>query len=494
MATKKSGAKKASTKRATKRAGRTTSGSDISEIRTADVTPNVQSILTRVQDDAFQRTAQARTRKTNLYIHREILKRAQVIDAQHQKIPIRQDTLMVFADDAPLFNWAHPCRYLLYKADSGELYDEIPASFPPFLTSTPSTFQLFHEQVRVVYDRVTWHTRPELCCIYRIPTYNRYAVLFSGASNNRHTNDLEFLYRALIDKYHFNPKNIYVLNYDGTINYSGGPHPVTQWPGDNSPYRMPVNGKGTKADLEGVFNDLKTRLKSNDLLLIHTNNHGGYSNNEAYLCTFSGPGYFANDFANKLAELPKFGCLLVMMEQCHSGGFNAPIIAKSTASKTSVASACIATANSIGGPQFDPFARDWIAGVNGSDPYGAALTFDPDSNHDGRVSAREAFDYANAIHDPYDTPIFSQANSGGGCYLSQRWGKPWWWPLVVEAIDPFWRKPGPDPGPEFHLRVREELLPRLEKAGIEEQFDKRLDELQRDLPGRIREIVKQAMG
>ncbi len=29
---------------------------------------------------------------------------------------------MVFADDAPQYNWAHPCRYLLHDAQSGEFY------------------------------------------------------------------------------------------------------------------------------------------------------------------------------------------------------------------------------------------------------------------------------------------------------------------------------------------------------------------------------------
>ena len=63
---------------------------------------------------------------------------------------------------------------------------------------------------------------------------NRYAILFSGASNNRHTNDLEFLYRQLVDRFFFAEDNITVLNYDGTVNYSGWPKPVSSWPGDSS--------------------------------------------------------------------------------------------------------------------------------------------------------------------------------------------------------------------------------------------------------------------
>jgi len=75
------------------------------------------------------------------------------------------------------------------------------------------------------------------------------------------------------------------------------------------------------------------------------------------LCTYSGADYYASDFGAKLAELPKFLHLVVMMEQCHSGGFNQPILDNSPATHTSVASACLEPNNSIGGAHFDPFAR-----------------------------------------------------------------------------------------------------------------------------------------
>jgi len=39
---------------------------------------------------------------------------------------------------------------------------------------------------------------------------------------------------------------------------------------------MPVKDKGTKADLDAAIDDVKMKLKKDDLLLIHTNNHGGY--------------------------------------------------------------------------------------------------------------------------------------------------------------------------------------------------------------------------
>jgi hypothetical protein len=46
--------------------------------------------------------------------------------------------------------------------------------------------------------------------------------------------DLEFLYRVLVNDYGWDEDKIYVLNYDGSIDYSGWPHPVGNWPGDGT--------------------------------------------------------------------------------------------------------------------------------------------------------------------------------------------------------------------------------------------------------------------
>jgi len=381
----------------------------------------VQSkILKKVQKNAFDRLSWAKARDTNLYVDSNLLRRGATINASHQKIRVQRDSVMVFADDAPLYNWGHPCRYLLYDGKSGELYSKTNAEFPPNLVEPKVTMKAFHQPVAAVREmryhvakRHDWATLAGAKLKFYVRG-KRFAVLFSGASNNRHTNDLEFLYRALIDVYGFDTNNIYVLNYDGGINYSGSPKPVGNWPGDDTAYRMPVHAAGTKAELENVFDDLKTRLGSDDLLFIHTNNHGGHNGTESYLSTYSGSSYNASDFGAKLSELPSFTKLMVMMEQCHSGGFNAPVINNSTAYQTSISSACEEDRSSIGGPEFDPFARDWISAMTGADPYGAALSYDPDVDGDSHISATEAHDYAEAVKNPYDTPVFNESPVGSG--------------------------------------------------------------------------------
>lgn len=439
-----------------------------------------RKLLERIQLDSFQRMSWAKARKTNLYVETKSLRKGHIIQAGHQRIPMERETLMVFADDAPLYNWGHPCRYLLHDSKTGELYQEVNANFPPYLVEPPKTYKIFSQPVTYVRTekfRIKRFKDWSKLIKYPLGFYvqgKRYAVLFSGASNYRHVNDLEFLYRTLIDVYNFSSDNIYVLNYDGTINYTGNPKPVGNWPGDDTAYRMPVTAAGTKSELENILDDLKGRLNMHDFLLIHTNNHGGHDGTESYLCTHSGPDYTASDFAAKMAELPKFAQLIVMMEQCHSGGFNTPIIDHGPADETTIASACREDRSSTGGDGiFDPFARDWIAAVTGTDPYGGALDYDPDTNSDGMISASEAFDYADTIKDPYDTPVYDETPAACGddmhlgqpepVYVLRRIEKflKWYYELK-EPMKP-WPEPEPEPwpGPRPGPYIYDEIIRRI---------------------------------
>lgn len=385
-------------------------------------TLNTKTLRT-IQDDAFRRLTARRRASTNLYVLEDIQPAKSEIKAGHQIIPIKQPTAVVFVDDEPMANWSHDCRYELYDADSGKLYQEVKAGFPPFLVNVPASFKAFHCPV-VAHNplRKMWAQDLGIAFPWKIRKGNRYAILYSGASNNRHTNDLEFLYRQLVDRFFFDEDNITVLNYDGTVNYSGWPQPVTSWPGDGTLYTMPVQDMGTKQALEDAIDALKVKLKQDDLLLIHTNNHGGHNGTESYLCTYSGADYTASDFASKLGELPAFADLIVMMEQCHSGGFNDVVIEASTAARTTFAAACTEGKNSIGGADFDPFARDWISSLAGADPYSAALVSDPDYDSSGKISAREAFYYADDVHHSYDSPVYSAyGEDAGDQHLHQKW-------------------------------------------------------------------------
>lgn len=400
-------------------------------------------VIATIKKDLLSRSFND-VRTSNFYLQEDVFQRRRLLPVPRQRIVTTKPTIMAFVDDAPLFNWAHPCRYLLHDAETGELYNEIPAQFPPYLLDkdVPKSFKAFHTPVVLADPKI--YTIVQKPVIRFAHSGNRYAILFSGMSNNRHTNDLEFMYRVLIQVYGFSPANITVLNYDGTLNYSGNPKPVNSWPGDNSAYTMPVHGAGSKAKLLAAMNALKSKLKPEDLLFIHTNNHGGHNGTESDLCCYPDwDSLGVKAFTDKLAELPKYRCLMVMMEQCHSGGFNTSVIAKSTADNTSIASACLELNNSIGGPDFDPFARDWIAAMMGKDPNGNALSYNPDTGGNGRVSAQEAFNYANAIHDPYDTPVFNATIGGKSCWLGKNTFGVKIFYAIQDQLFKYWPEPDP---------------------------------------------------
>lgn len=370
-----------------------------------------EKIRSQIKKNALQGLRKLKAdKRTNLHLHDEVLTKGMTLESVALKVPIQRDTAFVFVDLAPEFNWAHPCEYHLYDAKTGELYKTVEASLPPLdFFPLAKTMTAIHTPVKLMDTkklRAAWKKRekPIINALSTAPG-ERYAILFAGRADNRHTNDLEFLYRTLIDDYGFTAGNIHVLNFDGTLDYCGAPTPIGNWPGDNTAYRMNVTGAGTRAGFQAAFNAIAAVIKPEDLLFIHTNNHGGgpcdpgindycmfvYDPNCAFV------PYYLNDFIADMGVLPPFEVLMVMMEQCRAGGFINPIINNSPATWTHVASAVVANDYSLGGTNFDPFAEDWIAGIHGQYADGTGLAQAVDTNNDGRISAAEAFSYANAV-------------------------------------------------------------------------------------------------
>lgn len=452
-----------------------------------------EDLFDRIRASAFRQLSWAKQKTTNLYLDERIYSSGEVIGPERQGIVAERPSILVFVDDNPLANFSHECRYFLYDAQSGEPSKEVEAQFPPFVKERPETLKPFHEPVQFIRNPNLFKVHPIFRCPIIIPDGERYAILYSGMSNKRHLNDLEFLYRILVDRYAFEQNHIYVLHYDGTLNTQDGVQ--ANWPGDNTAYRINITGQGTRSAFEAAIDDLKSKLGKADLLFIHTNNHGGYGGipGTADLCTYPNwNGFSSNDFANKVGELPKFSKLIVMMEQCHAGGFNAPIIAKSTADATSVASAATEPNNSYvtADGNWDPFARDWIAAQAGHDPFGAALAFNPDGNSNGKIEAEEAYDYADAVKDPRDSPNFSESSQAGGdITLGQEYVIWWWWCWILRKIlEIYYIKLPPI---EYYSKLHE-LQPELSKLAA--SLDKTSVELQQEFTEKLQAIITQVFG
>jgi hypothetical protein len=430
-----------------------------------------------------------------LHLDEHVYRKGEHIGPEFQKAVASVDSIVVFADDEPMANFGHPCRYLLYDASNGDFHRAIHARFPPIANvSQPKTLKPFHEPVRFLAEaELYWPKWPIWRCPIIFPEGNRYAILYSGMSNKRHLNDMEFLYRTLIDIYGFNPANIQVLSYDGTLNTQDGVQ--THWPGDGSAYRIQVNGQGNQAAFEAAVDNLKPRLGSLDTLLIHCNNHGDYDGTPgtSFLCTYPNWGkYYNADFSAKLHQLPKFRQLIVMLEQCNSGGFNASILAQSPASATSVASAAIESQSSYvsADGNWDPFARDWIAAQARHTCFGTPLAFNPDANGNGRIEAEEAFGYANAVRDPRDSPNFSESSEAGGdIHLGQDYLVWWWWCWILrEKLEPHLIKLPPE---EYYTRLHK-LQPELAKltGGLDQESER----LKKITAAEVAKLVERAFG
>jgi hypothetical protein len=456
-------------------------------------------VLETVQRQAFLHLSRTQRETTNLHYDTRIYKKGEAIGPAFQRITAPQPSILVFADDEPAANFGHSCRYMLYESEAGKFLRQLPARFPPIAdVRQPRTLKAFHEPVRLLDNPNLFIPRwPPWRCPIFVPEGTRYAILFAGMTNKRHLNDMEFLYRTLIDIYYFDPAHIYALSYDGSLNTQDGVQ--VNWPGDGTKYRIKITGNGDQAGFEGAINDLKTKMKSLDTLLIHCNNHGDSDTPDggitwvpgtSFLCTYPAWGTYHNaDFCNKLAELPKFRQLIVMLEQCHAGGFNAPILAKSTASATSVASAATEFQNSYvtADGNWDPFARDWISAQSGHDPFGGALAYNPDGDGDGKIQAEEAFNYANAVKDPRDSPNFSESSEAGGdIVLGQEYRIWWWWCYILYyALEKYRIKLPP---PEYYQGLAK-IQPELAK--LTAAIDKTSEGLRKETQAKVEALVKQ---
>lgn len=387
---------------------------------------NLKSLLKENVSSLIQNsTSDNAANSINLHLFDQIIDAGTKLIVGQEQHVVNRKSALIFADHAPLLNWGHDCEYLLFDTENGRLLEKVPSQFPPldfefnrYLFEdifTPVRFEPSQTITDVIAGALKGTFLPFI-------QGERYAILFSGMSNNRHVNDMEFLYRTLIDTYGFKAANIFVLNHDGTLNYNGGPTPIVAWPGDGTAYRMKVDGKGIQADFEKILEKVGKKLSEKDFLLIHTNNHGGHDGTQSNLCTYpSWAAYTASDFAAKIKKLPKFDTLMVMMEQCHSGGFINPILTNSPAKSTHVAAACVELNNSAGGADFDPYALDWIAGVTGHYGDNSNLKQNIDTTADGRISASEAHNYAKAVKVAFDTPVSgdSPVNCGDKMFLGR---------------------------------------------------------------------------
>lgn len=429
---------------------------------------------------------------TNLFLHSAIYRAGEVIQPHRAKIVVPRDSVLVFADDEPSKNWGHRCRYLLHDPKSGALTGEIAALLPPTL-DFGEHFVPFHTPVvSAGAAAARWPVAGLPPWLFYDPARDWHAILYAGASMNRHVNDIEFLYRTLVNVYRIPAAQITVLSYDGTLAYNDAnwqrfTGKIGNWPGDDTPYQMTIDGAGTRAELLAAIAAVGERLGPESRLLLHTNNHGNTVNGVSTIISYEGDDTTQSDLADAIAALPAFGSLMVMMEQCFSGGFIDPIVDASPAQCTSVATAVDANTSSDGGSEFDPFALAWINAMAGAHADGSALSPSPATDSDGFVTAKGAFDYAKATDTGADDdPQFSANVCGAVTTLGS--------PRRHVKIPILWRylfpwEILPDPGPEEIAQLAARVEAALRNGSLAKPLGARFDSVGGEISAIVREQV-----
>lgn len=244
----------------------------------------------------------------------------------------------------------------------------------------------------------------------------RHAILFSGITERRNVNGLEFSYRILLEQFGFAAENVYVLVGNGslqTTDESIEDRTQTLWPGDGTKYRLKVTGQGNRHSLIKVLLALKSRLTTDDLLFINTTGHGGnYGDGRGpFLVTYPRRArYWVDEFCSDLAQLPRHRSLVVLMAQCFSGGFNRPILQASPATQTYVASASDRHSHAMDSDlNWDSFQRNWLAALAKRDVNGAMPSRQLNLPRQSPVTVAQAFVYAATSPSRHlsDAPAFA---------------------------------------------------------------------------------------
>lgn len=228
----------------------------------------------------------------------------------------------------------------------------------------------------------------------------------------RYWNDCAAIYSTLVNVYGYNRNHIYVLMSDGT---NPANDRRTNNGFDSSPLDLDGDGTNdiqyaaTRTNIISVFNQLGNTLTTDNNLFIYTMDHGDISGNNCYLCLWNNERLYDYEFASLLSNI-NANSINICMGQCHSGGF----IDNLSNSKYVIATACkyneVSYSLYSGYDGYDAFVYYWTAAVTGAYPNGE--TANADTNGDGYISMREAFNFANSMDNKPETPQFAYTPSG----------------------------------------------------------------------------------
>jgi hypothetical protein len=369
-----------------------------------------------------------------VYVSKEPVTAGSVIETWNGSFVFPYDSgWFFFIDDYPLANWEHPCRYVFVDQEKNILL--LDGTTPPkklgelerlsgFEISEKNKIDGFIPRSNFKSSLAATNQKVDHC----------YAVLISGGYdiyNNwiRYWNDMSFIYRTLTQVYGYRDDHIYVLMSDGDdpSDDRHGYDESTYW-FDSSPLDLDGDGDNdvdypaTGTSITTVFNELQGTLKEDDYLFIFTTDHGGLDYDpeatpQDTVLYLWGDSIRDDQFAAEVNKISA-GCeaISIMMEQCNSGGFVDDLIPGPQ--PRVIATAADATESSWAMEPdylYDEFSYYWTSAMAGEDPFGTVIN--ADTNRDGAVSMREAFNYAQSQDTAWETPQYSDSPANFGYRL-----------------------------------------------------------------------------
>ena len=331
------------------------------------------------------------------------------------------DSWLFFIDDIPYGNWSHPCRYIYVDSENGKVITHNHSMPLSGIDMKPLIEQEVDNEILLYDSKKMKEQLPKTIVtnstLKNYASSKDYAVIINGGVKDslnyiRYWNDCAAIYSTLVNVYGYNRNHIYVLMSDGT---NPANDRRTNYGFDSSPLDLDGDGTNdiqyaaTRTNVISVFNQLGNALTTDNNLFIYTMDHGGIFGNNSYLCLWNNEKLYDYEFASLLSNIDA-NSINICMGQCHSGGF----IDNLSNSKYVIATACkyneISYSLYSGYDGYDAFVYYWTAAVTGAYPNGT--TANADTNNDGYISMREAFNYAMSNDPANETPQFDYTPLG----------------------------------------------------------------------------------
>jgi hypothetical protein len=344
------------------------------------------------------------------------------------KVSVDKESWFFFVDELPGANWEHKASYVVVNKATGAV-KKVAAMTPPVeMLRLKALNPRATTQMQVLKRNVSLIRARMVSGILRLLKRSKIAVLVSGgynASSNyaRYWNDLQFIYKALKQKYHYTDSEIIVL-------YANGTHsPNADFDGDG---KDDIDYAATKANLTNAINQVALRITKNGKFFFYATNHGGddpgaHNSN----LTLWGESIKDSEFA-ALTKKIKCANAIYVFEQCFSGGMMDDLLRAQTYPCTNPR-VCVMTAARHDEPswscdtegQYDEYIYHWTSAVYGKTPSGTPVN--ADTNGDKIISMKEAHEYAKKKDSRNEHPMIGSCVTGASSTTLKG-------PLMIKAI------------------------------------------------------------